>query len=483
MENLKQKAVRGGAARLFGHGASLVLRLGSTVVLARLLDPGDFGLVAMITVITGFFGLFLSSGLNAALVQSASITQQQMSALFWISLVIGVLLSALCVAVAPLLEMLYGDPRITAAALALAPVFLLTATGLQHVAILQRQLRYITLTVIEIVSQAASITTAIVLAYWGWGYWALVASLLVLPAVLNACAWLSAGWVPDRPRRDTNVRSLLHFSGTLTLNGLVVYVAYNFEKFLLGRFWGADALGIYGRAYQLITLPTEGINAALGGVAFASLSRLQNDPQRIRTFFLKAYSLIVSVTLPIAIVCAIFADEIVRVVFGPKWEAAAIVFRLLAPTIIVFGIINPLGWLLQATGLQTRSLRIALVIAPLVIGAYFLGLPYGPAGVAFAYSAAMLLWVVPHVYWCLHKTAISPRELFAAVSRPLLCGLLAAAVAIGIEDVFFSQLTSALVKLVFGGGVTMAVYAVLLLFIAKQKQVYLDVFRTLRTAA
>jgi PST family polysaccharide transporter len=482
MENLKQKAVRGGVARLFGQGLSLALRLLSTVVLARLLDPADFGLVAMITVITGFYGLFLSSGLNAALIQSESISEAQMSALFWISVALGAGLSALCLLTAPLIEVLYGDARLTGAAVALAPAFLLTAVGLQHSAILQRQLRYVSLTAIEITAQAASIACAIVLALLGWGYWALVVSLLVLPAVQSAGSWLAAPWMPGRPRRGAELGSLLHFSGTLTLNGIVAYVAYNFEKFLLGRYWGADALGIYGRAYQLINLPTEGINASLGGVAFASLSRLQNDPERIRAFFLKAYTLIVSMTLPIAIVCAMFAEDIVAVVFGPKWHEAAIVFRLLAPTIIVFGIINPLGWFLQATGHQTRSLRIALVIAPLVITAYIIGLPYGPAGVAFAYSAAMVAWVVPHIYWCLHRMPVSPRELMLAVSRPLVCGLVAVGVAFLVRDALFGGLSSAVARLLLGGGVTAAVYAVLLLFIAKQKQVYLDVFRALRAA-
>ena len=115
-------------------------------------------------------------------------------------------------------------------------------------------------------------------------------------------------------------------------------------------------------------------------------------------------------TVPISIFCALFADDIVLVVLGPKWTDAAAIFRLLTPTILVFGIINPTGWLLQSVGLHGRSLRIALVIAPLVIAACLIGLPYGPNGIAFAFSAAMTLWLVPHVVWCLHNTVISPWD-------------------------------------------------------------------------
>ena len=220
---------------------------------------------------------------------------------------------------------------------------------------------------------------------------------------------------------------MLHFGGTVTLNSLVVYVAYNLEKVLLGRFWGADALGLYGRAYQLINIPTENLNHAIGGVAFSALSRLQNDPLRFRSYFLKGYSFVNSLTLPTTMFCALFADDIVLLALGPKWTDAVPIFRLLAPTILIFGMINPLAWLLMSIGLQVRSLRIALVIAPLVITAYVIGLPFGPSGVAFAYSAAMTVWLVPHILWCLHGTVISPRDLFLAIIRPLLSAVVAAA--------------------------------------------------------
>src|SRR5439155_8460114 len=129
--------------------------------------------------------------------------------------------------------------------------------------------------------------------------------------------------------------------------------------------------------------------------AFSALSRLQNDPHRLKSYFLKGYSLVLALTLPITIACALFADDLVLVVLGPKWTAAAPIFRLLAPTILTFAIVNPLGWLISSLGMAARGLRMALVIAPIMIAGYIVGLPYGPKGVAFAYSTVMLLWVIP----------------------------------------------------------------------------------------
>ena len=101
----------------------------------------------------------------------------------------------------------------------------------------------------------------------------------------------------------------MRFGSTITLNGLIVYIASNFEKVLLGRFWGADALGIYGRAYQLINIPTANLNSAAGEVAFSALSRLQDDPSRLRNYFLKGYSVVLAMTMPVTLACALFAGE------------------------------------------------------------------------------------------------------------------------------------------------------------------------------
>ncbi len=180
---------------------------------------------------------------------------------------------------------------------------------------------------------------------------------------------------------------MLKYGGTLTLNSVLIYIAYNADKVLLGRFWGAEVLGIYGRAYQFINIPTSNLNTSIGQVAFPALSRLQNEPERLRSYFLKGYGLYLSLVMPITLACALFAEDIIRVFFGPNWSGAAPVFRLLAPTIIAFALMNPFGWFLQATGLATRSLKIAVVLVPVVIFGYVAGLPYGAAGVAIGFSA------------------------------------------------------------------------------------------------
>jgi O-antigen/teichoic acid export membrane protein len=482
MHDLKHRAIRGGLINLCGQGVSLALNLAFVMVLGRLLSPGEFGLVAMVSVVTGLYGMFASAGLSAATVQTALISDAQISNLFWVNILLGTMLSLVCLATAPILVAFYHEPRLFWVTVAMAAGFLISAAGVQHTALLQRQLRYVALVTAGSLSKLIGIAIGTCMAIGGLGYWALIGAALGSATTGTACVWLAAAWIPGRPRRHVEISSLLRFGGTITLNSVVVYLTYNLEKALLGRLWGADALGMYERAYQLANMPAASINGAIGAVAFSALSRLQDDPVRVRTYFLKGYSLIVSMTVPITIFGAVFADDVVLLVLGPKWSGAGVVFRLLTPTMLVFGMINPLGPLLQSVGLQGRSLRIALAIAPLVLTSYVIGLPYGPSGVALAYSTAMTVWLIPHLAWCLHGTGISLWALLRAAGRPLLSGVTAGVCSLGIQY-YSDQLISPIERLSLGGGVMFLVYFAMLLFVLRQRGFYLELLRGLKAPA
>jgi len=478
VENLKQKALRSGLVKLVGQGLNLFLRLVFLFASARLLEPSDFGLIGMVTAVTGVYQLFTSAGLSTATIQSPNITEQQLSTLFWINVFVGAALALLCVATAPLVVHFYNEPRLFWVTIAISAGFLFTGLGVQHCAILNRQLRYSALVAIELFGQFAAMVIVLAMAALGFGYWSLVANATIPAALMTAGAWLATRWIPGAPRRTHGVRSMLWYGGTVTLNGLVAYIAYNMDKVLLGRVWGANAVGIYGRAYSLIEIPTSSLNQALGSVTFSTLSRLHDDPQRLKIYFLKSYSLLVSITLPTTLFCALFANEIIRVALGPKWAEAAIIFRLLAPTIAVFGMINPLYWFLLAVGLQRRSLNIALFIAPWVTAFYLIGLPYGAQGIAAAFSAAMILFLFPCLMWCLHGTSISLRELLISICPPFSSGVISAACGFAYLQTA-GDWFSPLVRLIIGGGIMGIIYMFVLLFVFGQRDFYHDLFKSL----
>lgn len=479
MKDLKQKTIQGGIARLCAQVASFALRLGSLMILARLLGPKDYGLVGMVTAFTGILSLFRDFGLSSAAVQRATVTDEQISTLFWINILVGAVLTLVTAALAPALAAFYHEPRLVAVTAVMAIGFLFNAAGVQHSALLQRQMRFTTLAVINTISLIVGTAVAIAGAETGYGYWSLVAMSIVSPLIGTLGFWLAAAWIPGMPRKRAGVRSMMRFGGTVTFNSVLAYAAYNSEKVLIGRFWGADAIGIYGRAYQLINIPMDNLNSAVGEVAFSALSRLQDDLSRLKSYFLKGYSLVLAMTLPVTFACALFANDIVFVLLGPKWNDAAPIFRFLAPTILIFAIINPLGWLLFSLGLVGRSLRMAMVFCPVIIGGYALGLPYGPKGVALGYSAVMVLLVIPFTIWAVHGTGISARDILMVVIRPLFSGMVAGALAFGTRLAYGHSL-SPLPRLVLESSVLFLSFMGLLLFVAGQKSFYLNLLRGLK---
>jgi PST family polysaccharide transporter len=478
MQDLKERIIRGGAARLGSQLVSLALRMGAVVMLARLLDPQDFGLVSMVMTFTGVLACLRDFGLSAAAVQQSDITWDQHSTLFWINVLLGALLALVILAGAPAIAAFYHEPRLLWVAAVLGTAFLFNALGIQHSALLQRQMRFTAMAAISVVSLMVGTAIAVAGAAIGCGYWALVANAVTTPLVASIGFWLVTGWVPGMPRARAGIRSMMHFGGTLTLNGVIAYIAFNADKVMIGRFLGVDAIGIYGRGVQLVSMPTDNLNSAVGEVAFAALSRLQNDPARHRRYFLNCFSFVLGVTLPITIACALFADDLVLVLLGPKWPAATEIVRLLAPTMAVSAVINPMGWLIYSLGLVRRSLKIALVFAPTMILGCVLGLPYGAAGVAFAYSAVMVLWVVPHVAWCVHGTPISLRDVAAAVIRPMACAVVAGAIG-HVVRLMCGDVLPPLARLVLESTVLAVTFFAMLVFIAGQKALYVDLLRGL----
>ncbi len=454
-----------------------------SLVLSRILRPSDFGLVGMVMALTGVLVLFRDFGLSSAAIQRATVTEEQLSTLFWINILIGAVLGLTGVALAPAIADFYGRPELYQVTVFLALAFFINSAGVQHSATLQRQMRFTALSMIDVSSLALSNAVAIAAAEAGYGYWALVAMAVATPLAGTIGYWWVSGWVPGLPSRRAGVLPMMHFGSILTLNGLVTYVGYNAEKVMLGRAWGADAIGIYSRAQQLLFLPIDSLNTAVGEVAFSALSRLQDDPARLRNYFLKGFSLVLGLTLPIAIMCALFADDVVLVPLGPQWKDAVEIVRLLAPTVAIRAIIHPLGWLLFSLGLVGRSLRIALVFTPIMITACYIGLPYGAVGIAIAYSAVMTLWAIPHVAWSVHGTAISAREIFLTVIRLLAPGVLAGALAYGFRLTcgdYFSPISRLILENMV---LFLAYFGVLLCTDAVQRSLYIDLFRGLRPAS
>ena len=471
--DLKQKSAQGGFVVLCAQVAKFVLQTATMMLLARLLSAEDFGLQGMVVALTVFLGLFKGAGLSTVTVQRLEVTQEQTSTLFWINVAVGAALAAFSAVLAPGLVAFYGEPRLYWIAVVSGVAFVFSGLATQHQALLLRGMRFVTLAKIDVLSLTVSSAVGIVGALLGWRYWALASMAIVGSIVSAAGVWLAFPWVPGLPRRKCGVLAMLHFGWKATCTSLVVFLAWNSEKILLGRFWGADALGLYGRAFQLVTLPVEQLSGSIAGVAFPALSRIQDDADRLARSFLRGYSLLVSLSIPITISCALFAEEIVRIVLGAKWMEVAPIFRLLSPTALVFALANPLSWLVMSTGRVGRALSMSLATTPVVIVGIALGLSHGPKGVAFGYSVAMALLVIPIAAWSKHGTGITWADLCRVIKPLLMSGLLASAAGLILKITLGGRLAP-IPYLLTGFSLVFGVYGWVLLIAMGQRDIYWD---------
>lgn len=462
MENLRNKSIHAGLANTSGQIARVFIKLLSTMILARLLAPGDYGLVTMAATFTGFLGLFSSLGLYHAAIQCDSVSTVQSSTLFWITFLFGVFLFALCVGLAPAVASFYGDPKLVSTTMIIGITFIISGAGIQHEVLLSRQMRYGTAAIIELVSDVISTAAAIYIAWFGYGYFALAYMIVLRQVVVTAGMWYSTGWVPNRPHFDASLMPLLRFGRAMTLTTAATFIAGNLQKVMIGKVWGEQAVGLYSRGSYLIAFPVEALNGAIGEVAFNALSKVKNDNVRLRLSFLQIFSWVIALTLPITVACALFADDLIAVLLGPKWSGVVPIFRLLTPAVLLLAIDGPIGWLLSALGLAEKNLRVTLVSTPLILVGMMIGLSYGPSGVALAYSVIMLLKFVPMTIWALDGTGIGLRDILTEMRAPIISSAIAGIICYFIEENFL-QSSPTLLRLSVVLLLFFAAYALMLL--------------------
>jgi len=453
---LKIRSVRGGAVVLLGQGLRFFLQLGSTAILARLLTPGDFGLLGMVAAITGFLLVFGDLGLSAATIQREDVTHDQVSNLFWVNLAFGGALMLLTAAIAPAIAWFYGDTRLTAITLVCAFGFLLGGLTVQHQALLRRQMRFLSLAVIDVASLLIGVSAAVLLAWRGAGYWSLVCLQLASQSAIAAGVWIACGWRPGLPARHSGVRSMLSFGGNLTAFGVVNYFSRNLDNVLIGWRLGAYQLGLYSKAYQLLLLPIGQVVGPISGVAVPALSRLQNDPVRFRNFYLKAVSFVAYATIPAMIPAAVLSDQIIGLVLGPQWLQASLLFKILVVAAIWQPVASTVGWLYVALNRTERMARWGFMSAPVIVLSFLVGLPWGARGVAACYAVAMTLMWYPSVLYAVHASPVSGRDVVAAMFRPLAISVLLGGAAYGCHAVL-GPLSDVWLLIAFLGAAAVAV--------------------------
>jgi O-antigen/teichoic acid export membrane protein len=471
VDEIQAQSVRGGAVTLSAQVVKFLLGAASTMVLARLLTPADYGLVGMVSAVVGFVAMFKDAGFSMATVQREKISHEQVSTLFWINFGLSFLLMLVLVVLAPAIADFYSEPKLVWITLAFAGSFLFGGLTVQHQALLRRRMQFKALAGIDVASLGFGITIGIAAALMGFRYWALVFMNVAVAFSYAAGVWLMMPWRPGLPRRQADVRSMLSFGGNMMGFGLVTYFARNADCVLLGWYWGPTIVGLYQRAYALLMLPINQVNGPLVGVAIPALSRLVNQPRDYAHCFLRALGLVFSFTIPVVLFTAVFADELILVMLGSGWREAASIFRLLAPAALAGALMNPLGWLFVSLGRTDRFFRLGLVYSVLTVLAFVVGLPWGAQGVAACYSLVTTITMLPLFAQGIKDTAIRLIDIGRIVKAPLMAAFIASLLGLFFKS-WAEPSIGPVLRLVLGGSLAAGIYAFTLLGPMKQWPLY-----------
>lgn len=425
-DNLGHRASRGIAVTLTGLWSRTLLQAVSTVVLARLLDPADFGLLAMVAAIVGVADLVRDFGMTGAIIQARSLSDELWRSILWFSIALGTVLAIIVAASAPLIAMLYDEPRLVLITVLVAPGLLLSAIAMPMQARVTRDLRFGLLAQMDVISMAVGVAGSIAAALAGWGYWSLMVLAGGSAIVRLVMLWIVAKPKFGRPRISREVWPLIGTSRNIFGAEALNYAERNLDNVVIGATLGSALLGQYTRAYSLFLLPLQQMNGPIGRVALPVLSKLQDEPERYRRYIRGAILVIGYLTLPTYAIAAAVAPALIEVVLGDGWSQAATIFSILAIAGFVQAIGKVRGWIYITMGRSRQQFFYDLVARPLVIIGYFVGVWLGGIyGLVAMYAGLTLILLVPGFAFAIRGTFVRPGDIILPILRPIAIALLA----------------------------------------------------------
>jgi PST family polysaccharide transporter len=422
--DIRRRSLRGGAIAFSAQGLKFAIQFVSVIVLARLLPPEAFGLIAMVAAFSTVLDLIKELGLSAATIQKPDITHGQVTALFWINGAIGAAIAIVLYLAAPAIARCYEQPALLGVARWLALGFVVSGLTTQHWALLRRQMRFGAVAGLETGAEILGIGLAIGAASLGAGYWALVVQRLTGPVLIMIGCWSLCGWRPGWPAREAGLGALVEFGLAVTGCNLAIAFARSIDQILIGWLWGPSVLGLYERSVKLLLMPISNVSVPLYAVGLPTLSRISNQPDRYRAAFNRLVENLAMVAMPAGALVAVCADWLVVTLFGPQWSAAG-------PLVAFFGLAVSYQPVMAALGLvyltQDRPrelLRYALIDSGLAILLILAGLPFGVIGVAACYALGGLALRLPLSLWLACRNgSIRLRDLYDAM-LPASCAAL-----------------------------------------------------------
>jgi O-antigen/teichoic acid export membrane protein len=360
--------------------------------------------------------------------QADTLSESQASNLFWITLGGGLILSLAFGAAGSLMARFYSNPHITKAAIGFAVVIFLSITPVIHLALLKRAMLFGHTSILNILCQIAYVIAAIICALLGWGYWALVAGFVVQRVIICIGAWLLCSWIPKLPRRDRGTFRMAGYAfsvyGRYTLN----YFTGNADNLLVGWRFGAVALGFYKKAFDLFILPSGQLLAPILAVVVTTLSRKNKDLTEYKRYFLRGLAIVAFLGMAISGSLTLTGRDVVRCLLGSQWGEAGRIFVYFAPGIGLMLVYYTTAWIHLSMGTTARWLRWTVVELAVTTALFLVGLHWGPAGVAGAWTTSYCVLMIPGFLYALRPVGLPLTVILGTAWRYALAAIVASVI-------------------------------------------------------
>lgn len=413
--DLKKDAVKGAGATIISSSCNFFMQTAGVIILARLLKPSDFGLVAMVTSVYAIFQMIRGMGLAEATIQEKEIDHKKISMVFWVNVGFATFLTLIFVLLGPVISWFYGEPRIKLIAMIISLDLFFGGLATQHRALLIKNFHFYKSAAIEIQATFVAFGTAIYLAFHGWGYWAIVSRWVVFSFVEVIGAWTFCRWRPGLPVRTTGIIPMVKFGVNMLGTFIVTYFSRNVDKILIGWRYGSSSLGYYDRAYNLFMAPAQRLSQPIYNVAIVTLSKLRDDPEKFRRYYLNSISKIAFIAFPISAILTVMANDIVLLLLGPQWKKAGPILSAFSVSIGLQMIYYTYSWLHVSLGKSNKLFRWNLIGTSCTILAFLVGLHFGPIGVGICYSASIYILIGPSLWYAGKEIDLSVRSIFLVI--------------------------------------------------------------------
>jgi polysaccharide transporter, PST family len=437
--DLGRASVRGGVILVAGRGVNVLVQLASTILLARLLSPHEFGLVAIVAALVLFAPILVDLGTTDASTQKSNITHVEISALFWLNVTIGCALTMLFAACSGAIAVFFGEPQLTGIALILSLTFVLTAISIQHYALMRRAMEFRRIAIIDLSSNAISSIVSVALALSGWGYWALVAKPIVQLTLTALGAWTSCRWLPGRPRVSAGAKELVGFGLGVTGFTIMDTLSRSADRIALGYFNGAGSLGYFQNAFLLYFNLLNIVTEPMHNIGVSSLSKLRDNVAELKRSWSAALSSMTFFCAPAFAALAVTGQDFAVMLLGQKWAPAGPLLCVFAVRGIANTVERTMGWLHVVAGRSDRWMRWGVFSAICHLVALAAGLPFGAMGVAVAYTVAMFGLFVPALVYAGRPIGIGTRDVLSATAPQMISAIITVAFGLAVQRLFLLE--------------------------------------------